>query len=199
MDALSKGRLSERQNYLLEIALFTLLNTTNTCYTKWQQESDFRFWNQDQFSIRFYLADGEGPRCGTGSVDPHKIKGNVQSQAVLSLMSSRGEALGPDKVPDWRVAGGPFPDTVHPHVCSRHPPDVTPLHLEEAELCPDKVKLDLGGNFSQGASSIKLAEVVGGSPVGAGARVEEQAAHVHRVAVNPALRAASLLKVKSLI
>ena len=182
-----------------KIICFSLLNTTNNYYTKWLQESDFNFWNQEQFSIRCYLADGEGPRCGTGSVDPHKIKGNVQSQAVLRPVPSRGEALGPDKVSDRRVAGGPFPDTVHPHVCSRHPPDVTPLHLEEAELCPDKVKLDLSGNFSQGAPGLKLAEVVGGSPVGAGARVEEQAAHVHRVAVHPALRAASLLKVKSMI
>ena len=143
------------------------------------------------------MANGVGPCCGTGGVDPHKIKGNVQSQAVVSPVFSRGESLGPDKVPNWGVAGGPFPDTVQPHVCSRHPPDVAPLHLEEAKLCADEVKLDLGGNFSQGASGLKLAEVVGGSPVGAaGGRVEEQAANVHRVAVHPPIRAASLLEVK---
>ena len=141
------------------------------------------------------MANGVSPRCGAGGVDPHKIKRNIQSQAVVSPVFCRGESLGPDKVPDRRVAGGPFPDTVQAHVCSRHPPDVAPLHLEEAKLCPDEVKLNLGGNFGQGASGLKLAEVVGGSPVGARGRVEEQAADVHRVAIHPPIRAASLLEV----
>ena len=112
-------------------------------------------------------------------------------------MCSRGEALAPDKVADRRVAGRPFPNTVHTHVRSREPPDVTPLHLQETQLCSDEIKLYLGGNFGQGASSLKLADVVGRSPVGAGGRVEEQAADVHRVTVHPSLRAASLLKNQS--
>ena len=112
-------------------------------------------------------------------------------------MRGRGWALAPDKVADGGVAGGPLPSAVHAHVGPRGPPDVAPLHLEEGQLRPDEIELYLGGNFCQGASRLKLAEVVAGAPVGArGGRVEEQAAEVHRVPVHPPLRATSLLKVK---
>ena len=61
-------------------------------------------------------------------------------------------------------------------------------------MSPDKIKLYLGGDFCQGASSLKLAEVVCGSPVGASRCGEEKAANVHRVTIHPPLRAAGSLK-----
>ena len=85
------------------------------------------------------------------------------------------------------------PDTVDAHVRSRRPPDVTPVHLLQSQLCADKVELHLGGHFRQGASSLELAEVVCGSPVSAHRLAEEKAADVHCVTIHPAFWAASLL------
>ena len=162
-------------------------------------DSDFRSWNKEEFLKGFYLANGKGPRCDTVRVDPHKIKSKVQSQAVLSAVCSGGWALPPDKVPDREIACGPLPNTVHAHICAGGPPDVTPLHLEEDKLCPHEIELYLCGNFSQGAPGLKLANVVGGSPVAAGGRVEEQTAEIDRVAIHPSLWATSLPKFKVLI
>ena len=143
-----------------------------------------------QFSKGFDLANGECP-CGvTVCVGTHKIQSVVQRQAVLSPVSHRKGSLGPDKIPDRRIARRPFPNTVHPHVRSREPPNVAALHLQETQLSPDKIELYLGGDFCQGASSLKLAEVVCGSPVGASRCGEEKAANVHRVTIHPPLRAA---------
>ena len=127
-------------------------------------------------------------------VGTHKIQSVVQRQAVLSPVSDRRGSIGPDKIPDRRIARRPFPNTVHPHVRAGKPPNVTALHLQETQVSPDKIKMYLGGDFCQGASSLKLAEVVCGSPVGASRCGEEKAANVHRVTIHPPLRAAGSLK-----